>query len=32
MKAGYINLGKTATKALLTAQDVISFLISLLLA
>lgn len=27
MKAGYINLGKTATKALLTAHDVSSFLL-----
>lgn len=32
MKASYINLGKTATKALLITQDIGSFIVSLLLA
>lgn len=31
MKATYINLGKTATKALLITQDISSFIVSLLL-
>lgn len=32
MKASYINLGKTATKALLITQDISFFIVSLLLA